>query len=96
MRKYEIMFIASPLIDEAAATKVAKDMEKVLKDNGAKTVTSKPMGLKELAYEIKKHKSGYYFLFNLEAKDSKAIDEFDRLALINENIIRHLIMKVEE
>ena len=30
------------------------------------------------------------------AKDDKAIKEFDRLALINNDIVRHLITKVEE
>ena len=40
-------------------------------------------------------KSGYYFVFEVEAKDDKAIKEFDRLALINNDIVRHLITKVE-
>ena len=35
-------------------------------------------------------------VFEIEAKDDKAIKEFDRLALINNDIVRHLITKVEE
>ena len=31
----------------------------------------------------------------LEANDDKAIKEFDRLALISNDIVRHLITKVE-
>ncbi len=53
------------------------------------------MGQRELAYEIKKFKTGYYFLFVVEA-DSTAVSEFDRIAKINENILRHLIIKVED
>ena len=54
------------------------------------------MGQRELAYEIKKFKTGYYFLFIIEAENDEAIKEFDRVALINENIIRHLVVKSEE
>ena len=91
--KYEIMFIVRPNLEENAAKDVAKNFEKVLSDNGAKILSSKDLGQKELAYEISGHKTGYYFLINLEANDAKAINEFDRLALISEDVIRHLIIK---
>ena len=96
MKAYEVMFIVSPLIDEAAAKKVAKEMEKVLTDNGAKISESTSLGLKEFAYEIKKQKNGYYFLLQITSDKAKALDEFNRLALINENMLRHLIIKKEE
>lgn len=91
--KYEIMFIVRPNLEEAATKEVAKNFEKVLTDNGAKVTSSKDLGQKELAYEISGHKTGYYFLINIEADDAKAINEFDRLALISEDVIRHLIVK---
>ena len=91
--KYEIMFIVRPNIEETSIKEVAKNFEKVLTDNGAKVLASKELGQKELAYEIKDHKTGYYFLINIEANDAKAINEFDRLALISEDVIRHLIIK---
>lgn len=91
--KYEIMFIVRPNLEEDAIKKVASDFEKVLTDNGAKVTSSKDLGQKELAYEINTFKTGYYFLVNIESKDAKAINEFDRLALISEDIIRHLIIK---
>ena len=46
-----------------------------------------------MAYEVSGFKTGFYFLINLEANDAKAINEFDRLALISEDVIRHLIVK---
>lgn len=91
--KYEIMFIVRPNLEEASVKEVAKSFEKTLKDNGAKIVESKDLGQKELAYEIEGHKTGFYFLINIESKDAKAINEFDRLALISEDVIRHLIVK---
>lgn len=93
--KYEILFIVRPDLEEKAIKDVFKKFEAVLVDNGAKVLSSKDMGQKELAYEIKKHKSGYYFLINVES-DVKAINEFDRLALISEEIVRHLIVKLDK
>lgn len=91
--KYEIMFIVRPNLDEEQVKEVSKKFENILTDNGAKITNSKDLGQKELAYEIKGHKTGYYFLVNLETEDVKSINEFDRLALISEDVIRHLIIK---
>lgn len=91
--KYEIMFIVRPNLEENAIKEVAKSFEKILADNGATITSSKDLGQKELAYEVKGFKTGYYFLFNIESDDAKAINEFDRLALISEDVIRHIIVK---
>ena len=95
MKKYEIMFIVKPDLEEAKIKEVAASMKKNLEDNGAKVVDEKDMGQRELAYEIK-YNNGHYFLFVIETENNKATSEFDRLALINEDIIRHLIIRVEE
>ncbi len=96
MRKYEVTFIVRPDLEEANITKVAEDMKKVLTDNGAKVLEEKPMGQKELAYEIQKFKTGYYFYYVIEANNSDAINEFNRISRISEDVIRHLIVKVED
>ena len=61
----------------------------------AKVVEEKAMGQRDLAYEINKYKTGYYFLFVVEAA-SEAIEEFNRVVGINENVIRHLVIKKED
>ena len=96
MKKYEIMFIVRPDLEETTIAEVATSMKEVLVGNNANIVEEKPMGQRELAYEVKKFKTGYYFLYVVESEDNEAIKEFDRVALINENVIRHLIVKVEE
>ena len=95
MTNYEIMFIVRPTLSEEEIKGVVTNFEKVLADNGASNINVKELGQKELAYEIKKFKSGYYYVVTLEAADDKAIKEFDRLALISNDIIRHLITKIE-
>lgn len=96
MRNYEIMFIVRPTLGEDEVKKVVENFGKILTDNGAKIVDKKDMGQKELAYEIKNFKSGYYFVLEVEAADDKAIREFDRLSLISNDIVRHLITKLEK
>lgn len=96
MRRYEIMFIVRPNLEDTNIKKIVSDFSQVLENNQAKIIEKKELGQKELAYEINNHKSGYYFLYQVEANDSKAIEEFDRLALINEDVLRHLIIKLEK
>lgn len=96
MRNYEIMFIVRPTLSEEEIKKVSNNFAKIIEDNGGKITETKEMGQRELAYEIKDFKSGYYFVFNVEANDDKAIKEFDRLALISSDIVRHLITKLEK
>lgn len=95
MRKYEIMFIVRPDMEEAEIQKTAENLKKVLEDGKANFVAEKNMGQRELAYEIRKFKTGYYYLFVVEAT-SEAVAEFDRIVRINENLLRHLIIKVED
>lgn len=95
MRKYEVMFIVRPDLEEADIKAQAENMKEVLSSKGAKVVDFKEMGQRDLAYEIKKFKKGYYFLITIEAENNEATTEFDRLALISENIIRHLIVRVD-
>ena len=96
MRKYEIMFIIKPDLEEKAVKDTVKRLEKTLTDNKAIITLSKELGQKEFAYEIKGFKSGFYYLYNIESKDDAAIKEFDRIALIDEKVIRHLVLNIEK
>ena len=96
MRNYEIMIIVRPTLAAEDTKKVIDNFANVLTTNGAKITETKEMGQRELAYEIKDFKSGYYYVYEVEATDDKAIKEFDRLALISQDIIRHLITKLED
>lgn len=96
MRNYEIMMIVKPTLSEDETKAVVENFAKVLTDNGSTITESKEIGQRELAYEIKKFKSGYYYLYVIEANDDKAIKEFDRLARISSDVIRHLITKLEK
>ena len=96
MKNYEIMFIVRPTLAEEDVKQVVKKFEDIIASNGSKVTKIDEMGQRELAYEIKDFKSGYYFVFEVESTDDKAIKEFDRLALISNDIIRHLITTIED
>lgn len=96
MRKYEIMFIVKPDLEEKALKDTVKKLEKTLTDNKAVITLSKELGQKEFAYEIKGFKSGFYYLYNIDSNTDAAVKEFDRIASIDENIVRHLILNIEK
>ena len=95
MNKYEIVFIIKADLEESVIKETVKSFEDVLTSMNTTIVNSKEMGQKKLAYPIKDSIRGYYYLLNVEATP-EAIKEFDRKALIDEKILRHLIVKEEE
>lgn len=96
MNKYEIMFIVRSDIDDDTRKKTVTSLEKILASDKSTITLSKELGQMEFAYEIKNFKSGYYYLYNIETPNSNAIKEFDRVAKINENVVRHLVLKTED
>ena len=95
MNKYEMMFIVKSQSEESGAKNIAETISKTAKENGAKVSDLKDMGLKKLAYPIKKEINGYYFLLTFEA-NKETIAELDRKTSINEDVIRHLIVRLDE
>ena len=95
MNKYEIMFIVRPDMEEAENKNTAEEAKKVLTEKNATIIEEKAMGQRELAYEINKFTTGYYFLYVVEA-NAETVKEFDRIVRINESLLRHLIVKVED
>lgn len=91
MKKYELMYILRPSLDDDARKTVITGLHEILTKNGAKITKVDEWGLRDLAYEIKKEKKGYYVVLKIEA-DVEATKEFDRLAKINPNLLRHLII----
>ncbi len=95
MNKYEIMFIVRTDIDEKTQKDTVAAFEKVLKDMKSKIVNTKEMGQRKLAYPIKEQVRGAYYVLNVEAS-AAAVKEFDRKAKIDQNILRHIVIREEE
>ncbi|GEL06152.1 30S ribosomal protein S6 [Rummeliibacillus sp. G93] len=95
MRAYELMYIIRPNIEEEAKKALVERFDEILTSNGAEIIESKEWGKRRLAYEIEDFREGYYQIVKANA-DTKAIDEYTRLANISEDIIRHIAVREEE
>ena len=94
--KYEIMYIIRPNIDEEAKTALIERFDAILKYNGAEVIESKDWEKRRLAYEMNGYREGIYHIVKVSSPSSAtAVNEFDRLAKINDDIIRHMIVKEE-
>ncbi len=91
MKKYEIMYIVKANLDEAARNELIAKMNAVITDNGGTVDNVNEWGLRDLAYAIDDETKGYYVVVKVTA-EAAATNEFDRLAKINNNILRHLVV----
>ena len=68
----------------------------ILENEGATVEKVDKWGKRKLAYTIdKKYTDGFYVLVNFKG-ESNAVDEVDRLMKIDENLLRHMITRVDE
>lgn len=92
MNKYEIMFIVKPNVEDEARAKLTESLKDIIvKQNGTVDNVTE-WGLREFAYEIQDFKRGYYTILDVTAS-AAAIAEFDRLARINANVLRHMTIR---
>ncbi|RDU61407.1 30S ribosomal protein S6 [Helicobacter sp. MIT 14-3879] len=93
-RHYETMFIIKPtLVEEEIKSKI-EFFKEVITKNGGEIETCLDMGMRTLAYEIKKHYRGYYFVIYFRA-DSLLVTELVRLYRIHEEILRFIVIRYE-
>ena len=94
MRKYEIMYIIRPTVLEDDRVALIEELNTIFTSRGAEVTKVNEWGMRDLAYEIEKHKKGYYVVLDVVTDDEARI-EFDRIVRIKESIIRYMILKDE-
>lgn len=95
MNKYEMMFIVKATIESDEVKRTADNVKKTIDSLKGKVVEMKELGEKKFAYPIKNELNGYYFVVQCEmTKEAEA--ELTRKVSIDENILRHLIIKLDE
>ncbi len=95
MPHYENVFIARQEVSAAQVDALADAFAEVISGAGGTVHRREYWGLKTLAYRIKKNRKGHYVLFNLEAP-SDAVQEMERQMRLNEDVLRHLTVRLEE
>ena len=94
-KRYETVFILTPVLSDDQAKEAAKKFEKILTDLGAKINHRENWGLKKLAYEIQNKKSGFYHLFEFQVAPEVLIafeTEFRR----DERVMRFLTVSLDK
>lgn len=94
MKKYEIMYIVNASLDDAARQNVMERLHGIITSYEGSIDKIDEWGVKEFAYEIDHMKKGYYVVINVTA-NNEGIQEFQRLARINNNIVRFMVVKTQ-
>lgn len=95
MRQYELILIVQPDLDEETTNGVVDRVKKMITDNGGQILKEDVWGSKQLAYEIKDFREGYYVYMDVEFKPEFGTTLTQSLRYI-EPIIRYMLNKKEE
>ncbi|SME89764.1 30S ribosomal protein S6 [Pseudobacteriovorax antillogorgiicola] len=95
LREYEFTFVTKADLPDADKTKVLSGYEEILARNGGEILKKSDWGTKKLAYPIKKNFRGHYAFYDLTASPD-SIAECERLLRIDENVLRYLVVKIDE
>ena len=91
MNKYESVIIVSNKIDEKKRKATVSKIENFIKKNGTLEKTE-DMGIRKLAYPIKKNTEAYYYILNFKT-DGENIAELERLYRITDEIIKFIVVR---
>lgn len=91
MKKYEIMYILKPNLEDANRNVLIGKLHEILQVNGGTVDNVDEWGLRDYAYEIDGDKKGYYVVINVTT-DVANINEFDRICKINPSVVRSLVI----
>lgn len=94
MNKYELVYILKSNIEEEKRTQLLDKFRGIIEADGAIENVDE-WGNRKLAYEINKMNEGYYTLVNFNA-GSDIPKELDRNLKIADEVIRHMIIRVEQ
>ena len=95
MRKYEIMVIIDPDVDERQVSPLMDKHLKTITEAGGTVDNTDVWGKRRLAYEIRKKPEGVYVVLNVTAEPA-TVKEMDRLMTIDEQIMRTKVMRTDK
>ncbi len=95
MRNYEIMFIVNPTVAEEEIDKINAQVESIVTSGGGKIEKIEKMGKRRLAYEIDKHREGYYVLFVIGA-NGEIVKECERRLRVMDPVIKYITVRTDE
>ena len=94
MSNYEILLVIRGDLGKKEAKDTLKDLVKIVNKN--KDFKETELGLKDLAYKIEGFDKGWYIQLNFSTKIPSEIAEFNRLAKLNKDVIRFLVINLDK
>jgi small subunit ribosomal protein S6 len=94
MRRYELMLIIRPDVADDRSQAVIDRTTRQIVASGGQIVKVAPWGRRRLAYAIDRHREGSYHIILFDAP-GEAVLELERALLITEEVLRHLVTRVE-
>lgn len=94
MRRYELMLVLRPDAPDERASAVVDRATRQVVAAGGQIVKVAPWGRRRLAYPIERYREGSYHILVFEAPGD-AIGELERTLEITEEVLRHLITRIE-
>ena len=92
MAKYEMLYLLNNDATDEAKNAAIEKYENVVKSMNGTVVSTDKWGTKKLAYPIKFKNEAYYVLMTFEA-DGQVVNELDRVAGIDSEVLRRMITK---
>jgi small subunit ribosomal protein S6 len=90
-RRYEIPLIILPEIQSQILSGFAKKIVQFIRNNGGAIVKSEYVGIRDLAYRIKKSDKGRYYILDISLKPSN-VKELDAMFKFSGFVLRHMII----
>lgn len=94
MNLYENIFIGRQDLSQQQMEALGVSLGLFVTQHDGEVVRSEYCGFRNLAYPIKKNHKGHYYVIQMKA-DGDTVAELNRIMRINEDIIRHLIVRVD-
>lgn len=95
MNKYEAVMILEPNTEENRIGEILEIIKNKIEDDEGKVTNLEKIGLKNLAYEIKNNKQGYYIVIQFESEQSTTV-ELERFFRITEEVMKFIVVRMEE
>src|ERR1041384_2249179 len=95
MRNYEIMFIVNPNATEEEIDKINGQIENIVTSGSGKIEKIEKMGKRRLAYEVDRHREGFYILFVISA-NGDIVKECERRLRVMDAVIKYITVRTDE
>jgi small subunit ribosomal protein S6 len=95
VRQYELIYITPPETTEEALAELHQQVVAVVDKFGGAIERTENWGRRRLAYEIGHHREGVYVLEVINGPGALTA-ELDRRLRVFDNVIRHLVVRVDE